>query len=60
MEDGISNPLDLNPLRDSVGKNWKIAIAFDDPTVPWYGSVWSTAFNAVLKELRMAGVPKTI
>lgn len=58
VESGINNPLDLDPLGESVGKNWKITIAFDDPTVPCYGPVWSMAFNAVLKELRRAGVSK--
>ncbi len=56
--EGVHSPLDLPPLSDFVKKDWKITIAFDDPTVPCYGPVWVMALRYVLDELRKAGVSK--
>lgn len=59
VENGVRNPLDIEPISDFVRKNWKITIAFDDPTVPCFGPVWVMAFRAVIDELKRAGVPKS-
>ncbi|WP_202320676.1 lactate racemase domain-containing protein [Archaeoglobus neptunius] len=53
---GISYPLDTEPLRNVAKKGWKITIAFDDPTVPCYAPVWNTALKATVRELKAAGV----
>ncbi len=58
VREGIQSPLDLPPLSGFVKKNWKITIAFDDPTVPCYGPVWIMALRCVLDELKKAGVSK--
>ena len=59
VEGGIKNPIDMDPLSDFVRRDWKITIAFDDPTVPCFGPVWVMAFRSVLDELRRAGVAKS-
>ena len=54
----LKNPMDAQPLTDQVGPNWSVTIAFDDPTVPCYASVWETAISTVLGELKKIGVDK--
>src|SRR2546428_438689 len=52
----MQKPLDLPPLREEVHGGSTVTVAFDDPTVPCYAPVWSTAIPIVLEELEQAGV----
>ena len=58
IQDALRRPLDLPPLRDLAKPGWKVAVAFDDPTVPCYGPVWEPAIRSVLEDLEHAGVKK--
>jgi hypothetical protein len=56
VREALAAPLDLPPLRDLARGRRRVTVAFDDPTVPCYAPVWSTAIPAVLGELEAAGV----
>jgi len=56
VRDALDSPLGLPPLGQMARPDWKVTIAFDDPTVPCYAPVWETAIGAVLEELKGAGV----
>lgn len=62
LEETIRNalraPLGLPPLREMARPNWKVTIAFDDPTVPCFAPVWEIAIPLVLEELERGGVKK--
>lgn len=61
IRNALQEPLGLPPLRDMVRSNWKVTIAFDDPTVPCYAPIWEPAIRLVLGELEAGGVkPKNI
>jgi hypothetical protein len=36
--------------------NWKVTIAFDDPTVPCFAPVWEPAIRIVIEGLEKTGV----
>jgi nickel-dependent lactate racemase len=57
--EALRNPLDAKPLSDLVKPDWKITIAFDDPTVPCYAPVWETAISKILRELKKVGVSES-
>jgi lactate racemase-like protein len=58
VRDAIEHPLDSPPLGERARGAGRVTIAFDDPTVPCYASVWSTAIPVVLETLERAGVPR--
>jgi hypothetical protein len=47
------------PLGELVKPNWKVTIAFDDPTVPCFGPMWEPAIKLVIEELEKAGVKRS-
>jgi hypothetical protein len=54
----VEHPLDGPPLREMARGARRVTVAFDDPTVPCYAPVWSTALPVVLGELDRAAVPR--
>ncbi len=56
--DAIANPLGLPRVNALVKPGARVLIAFDDPTAPSFGPVRGLAIEAVLEELREAGVPE--
>ena len=63
IEDTIHNalqkPLGRSPLSEVARPDWKVTIAFDDPTVPCFAPVWEPAIKQVIAELEKAGVKRT-
>jgi hypothetical protein len=59
VRDAVARPLDTPPLRDLVKAGAKVTIAFDDPTVGFYGHIWETGISVALEELECAGVRRT-
>ncbi len=63
IEDTIRNalqkPLGRSPLSEVARPDWKVTIAFDDPTVPCFAPVWEPAIKQVIEELEKAGVKRT-
>jgi len=57
--EALRKPLDAKPLSDFVKPDWKITIAFDDPTVPCYAPVWETTILTIIEELKKVGVSKS-
>jgi len=55
----LKDPLGRPPLSRMVRPNWKVTIAFDDPTVPCFAPVWETAMKLVIEELEKGGVKKS-
>ena len=58
VRDALAAPVDLPPLRELARGRRRVTIAFDDPTVPCYAPVWSTAIPLVLAELEAGGVDR--
>jgi hypothetical protein len=54
----LERPLDTRPLAELARGARRVTIAFDDPTVPCYAPLWSTAIPLVLDTLDRAGVPR--
>jgi nickel-dependent lactate racemase len=52
----LESPLGLPRIRELVRPTSRVLIAFDDPTVPSYGSIRRLAVEGVLAELAAAGV----
>lgn len=52
----LERPLDRPSLRSQVKRGDRVTVAFDDPTVPCYAPVWSTALPLIAGELDRAGV----
>jgi lactate racemase len=59
VRDALERPLDGPPLRDRVRPGHHVTIAFDDPTVPCFAPVWSTALPLMVDELERAGVHRS-
>lgn len=55
----LNEPLGRPPLGELVRPNWKITIAFDDPTVPCFVPIWEPAIKLVIEELERAGVKRS-
>lgn len=55
----LQNPLGLPPLSDLAKPEWKVTIAFDDPSVPCFAPVWEPAIRQVIAELERAGVKRS-
>ncbi len=58
VREALEKPLDLPPLRELARGARRVTVAFDDPTVPCFAPVWSTAIPTVLSDLERAGVPR--
>ena len=58
VRDALEHPLDSPPLREMARGAKRVTVAFDDPTVPCYAPLWSTAVPIVLDELEGAGVDR--
>jgi lactate racemase len=58
VRDAIDAPLDSSPLAEVARGAQRVTIAFDDPTVPCYAPVWSTAIPIVLETLERAGIAR--
>ncbi|MBI4259811.1 MAG: DUF2088 domain-containing protein [Actinobacteria bacterium] len=56
VREALDRPLDTPPLRDLARGARRVTVAFDDPTVPCYAPLWSTAIPLVLAELEAGGV----
>ena len=59
VRSALQRPLGRVPLSEMAKPNWKVTIAFDDPTVPCFAPVWEPAIKLVIQELRKAGVKKS-
>ena len=55
----LDQPLGRPPLAGMARPNWKVTIAFDDPTVPCFAPVWEPAIKLVIAELEKAGVKRS-
>ena len=55
----LQEPLGRAPISKIVKPNWKVTIAFDDPTVPCFAPVWETAMKCVIEELEKGGVKRS-
>ncbi len=55
----LQDPIDRPPLSDMARPDWKVTIAFDDPSVPCFAPVWEPAIKLVIAELEKAGVKRT-
>ena len=47
----LYSPLGRPPLSEVAKPDWKVTIAFDDPTVPCFAPVWEPAIKHVIAEL---------
>jgi hypothetical protein len=59
VREAVERPIDGPPLRQLARGASRVTLAFDDPTVPCYAPLWSTAAPIVLSELAAAGVPES-
>jgi hypothetical protein len=55
----LAMPLGRPPLAEMARPDWKVTIAFDDPTVPCFAPVWEPAIKAVIADLEKAGVKRS-
>ena len=55
----LQKPLGRKPLSETARPDWKVTIAFDDPTVPCFAPVWEPAIKQVIAELEKGGVKRT-
>jgi len=56
VSDALVHPLGLPRVRDLVHRGSRLVIAFDDPTVTSFGPIRRHAIEALLDEIREAGV----
>ncbi|HET9466660.1 MAG TPA: lactate racemase domain-containing protein, partial [Gemmatimonadales bacterium] len=59
VREALANPLGMPRIGALVKPGNRVLIAFDDPTAPSFGPVRSLAIEAILEELRDAGVAET-
>jgi hypothetical protein len=55
----LQQPLGRPALRELAKPNWKVTVAFDDPTVPCFAPVWEPAIRLVIEELEKKGVQRS-
>jgi len=55
----LAQPLGRPPLQELVTSDYRVTIAFDDPSVPCFAPVWEPAIRQVTAELEKAGVKRT-
>jgi lactate racemase len=58
VREAVERPVDLPPLAELARGSRRVTVAFDDPTVPCYAPLWSTAVPVILEALDDAGVPR--
>lgn len=58
VRDALEHPVGLPPIRDLVKPGARVVIAFDDPTVTSFGPIRGVAIEAILAQLRDAGIPE--
>ena len=58
VREALAAPLGLPRVGEIVRPGARVLIAFDDPTAPSFGPLRRLAIEAVLEELREAGVPE--
>ena len=58
VREALAHPLGMPRIAALVKPGARVLIAFDDPPAPSFGPVRSLAIEAVLEELREAGVPE--
>jgi hypothetical protein len=58
VREALANPLGMPRVGGLVKPGARVLIAVDDPTAPSFGPVRGLAIEAVLEELREAGVPE--
>ena len=56
VREALAQPLGMPRIGQLVRPGSRVLVAFDDPTVPSYGSIRQLAIEAVLAELAAAGV----
>ncbi|MGH2829942.1 MAG: lactate racemase domain-containing protein, partial [Actinomycetota bacterium] len=54
--DALAAPVDTPPLTELARGRRRVTVAFDDPTVPCFAPVWTTAMPLVLSALEAGGV----
>ncbi len=59
IRSALLEPLGRPPLQELVTSDYKVTIAFDDPSVPCFAPVWEPAIKLVFAELEKAGVKRT-
>ena len=59
IRQALQRPLGRPPLSELARPDWKVTIAFDDPSVPCFAPVWEPAIRLVLAELEKAGVRRS-
>ena len=59
IKNALQNPLGRPPLHKLVAPGSRVAIAFDDPTVPCFAPVWEPAIKLVIGELEKGGVKRS-
>jgi hypothetical protein len=59
IRSALREPLGRPPLPELVKSDYKVTIAFDDPSVPCFAPVWEPAIKLVIAELEKAGVKRT-
>jgi hypothetical protein len=55
----LDAPLGLPRIRDTVKPGDRVVIAFDDPTVTSFGPIRRVAIEAILEQLREAGIDES-
>ena len=59
IQKALQSPLGRPPLHELVAPGSRVAIAFDDPTVPCFAPVWEPAIKLVIAELEKGGVKRS-
>ena len=58
VREALAHPIGMPRVRELVRPGARVLIAFDDPTAPSFGPVRQLAIDAILEEVREAGVPE--
>lgn len=56
VAEAVDAPLDRAPLYQLARPGMRVTVAFDDPTVPCFAPIWSSAIRIVIDRLERAGV----
>jgi len=59
IRQALQKPIGRPLLGETARPDWKVTIAFDDPTVPCFAPVWEPAIRLVIAELEKAGVKRS-
>lgn len=58
IDNALTSPIDLPPLKQMVRPGSKVLIAFDDATVPCYLPLWPVALRKIITTLEAGGVQR--